>query len=75
MEKFNDDDRKFMGLALEQAQLSLKQGEVPVGCVFVNSDGQVIAKSHNLTNATKNATTHCEINCIREMSSHHPDLL
>ena len=28
----------------------------------------VIARSHNLTNATKNATTHCEINCIRSIA-------
>ena len=29
--------------------------------------GTVVAKSGNLTNITKNATTHCEINCIRDM--------
>ena len=32
-------------------------------------DNYIIAQSHNLTNASKNATTHCEINCIRELSS------
>ena len=74
METFDDNDRKFMTLALEQAKLSLKEGEVPVGCVFV-LDEKVIAQSHNLTNATKNATTHCEVNCIRELSQRHPDLL
>jgi len=29
---------------------------------------KVIAKSHNLTNGTSNATTHAEINCIEEIS-------
>ena len=42
METFDDNDRKFMTLALEQAKLSLKEGEVPVGCVFVH-EGKVIA--------------------------------
>ena len=43
-----------------------------MGCVFV-SDEEIIAASHNLTNVTKNATTHCEINCIRDLSSKMPD--
>ena len=47
---------------------------MPVGCVFVY-EGEVIAQSHNFTNATKNATTHCEVNCIREMASKYPNLL
>ena len=44
------------------------KGEVPVGCVIVR-DGKVIAESHNLTVVKKNATTHCEINCMRELAS------
>ena len=42
-----------------------------MGCIFVrNEDGEeskfdksrVVAAAHNLTNRTKNASTHCEIN-------------
>ena len=29
---------------------------------------QELARSHNLTTLTKNATTHCEVNCIREIT-------
>lgn len=54
---------EFMEVALEAAKSSLESGEVPVGAAFVFQD-KVIAKSGNLTNQTKNATTHCEINCI-----------
>ena len=61
-------DDLWMDHAIEIAKLGLEKGEVPVGCVFVK-DGQLIAKSHNLTVVTKNATTHCEVNCIRELSS------
>jgi len=40
-------------------------GEVPVGCIFLYIPTMtVILRSHNLTNETKNATTHSEINCI-----------
>ena len=58
-----------MKLALEQAKLAFKADEVPVGCVFVqNTTKQVVAASHNLTNSFKNASRHCEVNCITEMA-------
>lgn len=55
----------YMKEALTQCAISQENGEVPVGCVFLHlPSGQIIAKGHNLTNLTKNATTHAEINCI-----------
>ena len=64
-------------MAVDQARKGLEANEVPVGCVFVHQpSGKVLAESHNLTNQTKNvrkanltsqATTHCEVNCIREI--------
>ena len=39
-----------------------------MGCLFVhNPTDRILASSHNLTNLTKNATTHCEINCLRQI--------
>ena len=61
-------DEAWMDEAIKVAKLGLASGEVPVGCVFVK-DGAVIAKAHNLTVVTRNATTHCEINCIRELTA------
>ena len=61
-------DGFFMDQAIEVAKLGLERGEVPVGCVFVKN-GEIVVKSHNLTVVTKNATTHCEVNCIRELSA------
>ena len=59
-----------MTLAVEQARLGLSHGEVPVGCVIVITESdEVIARSHNLTVKTRNATTHCEVNCIRELAA------
>ncbi len=65
---------EFMQIALHQARVALDQGEVPVGCCIVR-DGEVIAKSHNLTVQSKNATTHCEINCIRQLSKDNSKVL
>jgi tRNA-specific adenosine deaminase 2 len=49
--------------------LALEQGEVPVGCVFYHKPSkQIIAKGHNLTNDTSNATTHAEMNCFNYVS-------
>jgi tRNA-specific adenosine deaminase 2 len=61
---------KYMNEALSECNEALNQGEVPVGCVFLHLPSmKIIARSHNLTNKTKNATTHCEINCINYVYS------
>ena len=52
-----------MRVALKQAYLALKDGEVPVGCVVVWKD-EIIAKAYNHTNIESNATRHCEIVAI-----------
>ena len=39
-------DEKFMKLALNQAKLAYKAGEIPVGAVIVK-DGKVIARAQN----------------------------
>lgn len=64
-----------MELALEQARLGLEEGEVPVGCVFVQN-GEILVSAHNETNLTKNATKHCEIVCIDKLGAalHHSEL-
>ena len=64
--KFIEESFKYCGKAIEN-------GEIPVGCVFVhNKTKQILYGSHNLTNKTKNANAHCEINCIKYFESHLP---
>lgn len=58
-------DRKFMQLALEEAQKAAVLGEVPIGAVLVYED-EVIARAHNLRELTQNATTHAELLVIQE---------
>jgi tRNA(Arg) A34 adenosine deaminase TadA len=57
----DDDDEKWMRLALEEAGKALEVDEVPVGCVVLNSSGSVIARGHNLTNQTCDPTQHAEL--------------
>ncbi len=52
---------------LAEASRAMDRGEVPVGCVIVDSDGKVVASAGNETNVERNATRHCEIVAIDEV--------
>jgi len=53
-----------MKISLKLAKEALVVGEVPVGCIFIDSDGNILASGRNTVNETKNATRHAEINCM-----------
>lgn len=54
-----------MRLALEEAEAALAASEVPVGCVIVRDiDGHIVARGHNNTVATGDATRHAEFEAI-----------
>ena len=55
---------KWMILALEQAKLAEKLGEVPVGAVLVQ-DEQLIAGAHNQPIINHDPTAHAEIQVLR----------
>jgi tRNA(adenine34) deaminase len=54
-----------MDLALKQAEIAEKAGEVPIGCVIVRN-GAVIAQAGNRTLTDRDPTAHAEILAIRE---------
>ena len=56
---FLPEDKKWMRLALQEAELAGNEGEIPVGAVIVK-DGEVIAVAHNLCETTHDATAHAE---------------
>ena len=58
-------DRQYMRLAIEQAQLAAKAGEVPVGAVLVQ-DGQVISKAFNKPITNHDPSAHAEMLALRE---------
>ena len=57
-------DRELMEQALLEAELAADAGELPVGCVIARN-GEIIARGHNLREATKDPTAHAEIVAIR----------
>ncbi len=57
-----------MRIALEEAEKAYKEGEVPVGCVIINSTGEIVAKTFNTKETNKIATEHAEILAITEAS-------
>jgi tRNA(adenine34) deaminase len=54
----------YMDMALQEARLAGKRGEVPVGCVLARG-GKVIARAGNRTLAERDPTAHAEIVAIR----------
>jgi len=54
------DDTYFMRKALQEAELALAKGEVPVGAVIV-CNGQIIAKGHNQVESLNDPTAHAEM--------------
>ena len=57
-------DENFMRLAIEEAELALENGEVPVGCVIASGDA-VIARAHNEIESMQDPTAHAEMLAIR----------
>ena len=54
-----------MELALQQAERARDLGEVPIGAVVVNADGEVLAGAGNRTLAMRDPTAHAELLAIR----------
>ena len=58
------DHRRFMEMALREAQSAFERRETPVGAVIVK-DGSVIAKAHNQVEMLQDPTAHAEIVAMR----------
>ena len=52
---------EYMTLALELAREAASHGEVPVGCIIVDSAGEVIGRGQNRRRELSDATAHAEI--------------
>ncbi len=57
-----------MKIALTQAQKAFDMGEVPVGAVLCDADGNILTQTHNLCETQSDITQHAEILAIRQAS-------
>ena len=65
---------KYMNIAIEEAfgdpdNLSDKSADIPVGCIIIDNEGNILAKSHNTRQHTHSVTGHAEINAIEEYTT------
>jgi tRNA(adenine34) deaminase len=54
-----------MNLALAEARLALRTGDVPVGAVVVGPGGDVVGRGRNAREATGDPTAHAEVLALR----------
>jgi tRNA(Arg) A34 adenosine deaminase TadA len=55
----------YMKFALEEAELSVKEGNGPFAVVVADSDGNIVWKDHDRQKELTDPTAHGEINAIR----------
>ena len=61
-----ESDRYYLGLALAMAREGLAAGEVPVGAVLVDENGEILARAFNQPIGLHDPTAHAEILVLRE---------
>lgn len=61
----NHEFEKFMRIALKEASKSLKNEDVPVGCIIVKNN-EIISKAYNQIEKTGNPLKHAEIIAIEK---------
>ena len=55
---------EYMQEALKEARACIPQGDVPVGCVIVSPEGDIIGRGRNRREADGLATAHAEVEAI-----------
>jgi tRNA(adenine34) deaminase len=58
-------DLAFLGLTMDLARQAADAGEVPIGALVTNADGQILSKAHNLMETRQDATAHAECLAIQ----------
>ena len=59
----------FMALAFKEAEAAGARGEVPIGAVVVNAQGEVLGAAGNEVEALNDPTAHAEIIAIRQAAA------
>ncbi len=62
---FNERDRIYMQMALDEALLTEESGDVPVGAVLVSdADDRILGKGHNTRELRQTVLGHAELNTL-----------
>ena len=59
-------DEEYMTMALERARRAYDLGEIPVGAIVIDPDGNVIGEGWNLREHLQSPTAHAEILAIEQ---------
>lgn len=59
-------DEEYMEKALALAQKAFESGEIPVGAIVIDAEGNVIGEGYNLRETTLSPTAHAEIIAIEQ---------
>lgn len=59
-------DEFYMQKALDLAEIAASEKEVPVGCIIVNQEGEIIAGAHNKVVQNLDPSAHAEVLAIRQ---------
>ena len=66
-------DSQFMNLALAQAENALQKGEVPIGAVVVDEQGDLVGAAHNEVEFRQTQAAHAEILALTAASKARGD--
>ena len=55
-----------MDVALDEARAGADAGEIPIGAVVLDADGNVVARAHNRREGDRDPTAHAEVLVLRE---------
>ena len=61
-------DRRWMALALTEAEKAFEEDEVPVGCVVVRGE-KLLGKAHNQVERLRDPTAHAEILALTQAAA------
>lgn len=62
------DYEKYMDLALEEAKKAFKNNDVPVGCIILDENNNLLSKGYNQKEKEQDLTLHAEIVAIKDAS-------
>lgn len=65
MTKVDRRDIDAMRIALDEARLAGRAGDIPIGAVVLDATGSVVARGRNAREARSDPTAHAEIDALR----------